>query len=59
MEDGKFTMFAGKSVALAEVFKFTVGKELFVGPAVCRLELSSPTEESTDGGRLAVQPIRR
>jgi hypothetical protein len=57
MEDGKFTMFAGKSVALAEVFKFTVGKEPFVGPAVCRLELSSPTEESTDGGRLAVQHV--
>jgi len=57
MEDGKFTMFAGKAVALAEVFKFTVGKEPFVGPSVCRLELSAPTEESTDGGRLAVQHV--
>jgi len=57
MEDGKFTMYAGKSVALAEVFKFTVGKEPFVGPAVCRLELSAPTEESTDCGRLAVQHV--
>jgi hypothetical protein len=57
MEDGKFTMFAGKSVALAEVFKFTLGKEIFVGPSVCRLELSAPTEESTDGGRLAVQHV--
>lgn len=57
MEDGKFTMFAGKSVALAEVFKFTVGKEPFSGPTVCRLELSAPTEESTDGGRLAVQHV--
>jgi hypothetical protein len=57
MEDGKFTMFAGKSVALAEVFKFTLGKEPFVGPSVCRLELSAPTEESTDGGRLAVQHV--
>lgn len=57
MEDGKLTMFAGKSVALAEVFKFTVGKEPFVGPAVCRLELSAPSEESTDGGRLAVQHV--
>jgi hypothetical protein len=57
MEDGKFTMFAGKSVALAEVFKFTIGKEPFVGPTVCRLELSAPTEESTDGGRLAVQHV--
>jgi hypothetical protein len=57
MEDGKFTMFAGKSVALAEVFKFTVGKEPFAGPVVCRLELSAPTEESTDGGRLAVQHV--
>jgi hypothetical protein len=57
MEDGKFTMFAGKAVALAEVFKFTVGKELFVGTSVCRLELSAPTEESTDGGRLAVQHV--
>ena len=57
MEDGKFTMYAGKSVALAEVFKFTVGKEPFVGPTVCRLELSAPTEESTDGGRLAVQHV--
>jgi hypothetical protein len=57
MEDGKFTMYAGKSVALAEVFKFTLGKEPFVGPAVCRLELSAPTEESTDGGRLAVQHV--
>jgi hypothetical protein len=57
MEDGKFTMFAGKAVALAEVFKFTVGKEPFVGPSVCRLELSAPAEESTDGGRLAVQHV--
>jgi hypothetical protein len=57
MEDGKFTMFAGKSVALAEVFKYTVGKEPFVGPTVCRLDLSAPTEESTDGGRLAVQHV--
>jgi len=57
MEDGKFTMFAGKSVALAEVFKYTVGKEPFVGPTVCRLELSAPNEESTDGGRLAVQHV--
>jgi hypothetical protein len=57
MEDGKFTMYAGKSVALAEVFKFTVGKEPFVGPTVCRLELSAPSEESTDGGRLAVQHV--
>jgi hypothetical protein len=57
MEDGKFTMFAGKSVALAEVFKFTVGKEPFSGPTVCRLELSAPNEESTDGGRLAVQHV--
>lgn len=57
MEDGKFTMFAGKAVALAEVFKFTLGKEPFVGPSVCRLELSAPTEESTDGGRLAVQHV--
>jgi hypothetical protein len=57
MEDGKFTMYAGKSVALAEVFKFTVGKEPFVGPTVCRLELSAPGEESTDGGRLAVQHV--
>jgi hypothetical protein len=57
MEDGKFTMYAGKSVALAEVFKFTLGKEPFVGPVVCRLELSSPNEESTDGGRLAVQHV--
>jgi hypothetical protein len=57
MEDGKFTMFAGKSVALAEVFKFTVGKEPFSGPTVCRLELSAPSEESTDGGRLAVQHV--
>ena len=57
MEDGKFTMYAGKSVALAEVFKFTVGKELFVGPTVCRLELSAPSEESTDGGRLAIQHV--
>ena len=57
MEDGKFTMYAGKSVALAEVFKFTVGKELFIGPAVCRLDLSAPSEESTDGGRLAVQHV--
>jgi hypothetical protein len=57
MEDGKFTMFAGKSVALAEVFKFTLGKEPFVGPTVCRLELSAPSEESTDGGRLAVQHV--
>jgi hypothetical protein len=57
MEDGKFTMYAGKSVALAEVFKFTIGKEPFVGPTVCRLELSAPTEESTDGGRLAVQHV--
>jgi hypothetical protein len=57
MEDGKFTMFAGKAVALAEVFKFTVGKEPFVGSSVCRLELSAPTEESTDGGRLAVQHV--
>jgi len=57
MEDGKFTMFAGKSVALAEVFKYTVGKEPFVGPTVCRLELSAPSEESTDGGRLAVQHV--
>ena len=57
MEDGKFTMFAGKSVALAEVFKYTVGKDPFVGPTVCRLELSAPTEESTDGGRLAVQHV--
>jgi hypothetical protein len=57
MEDGKFTVFAGKSVALAEVFKFTLGKEPFVGPSVCRLELSAPTEESTDGGRLAVQHV--
>lgn len=57
MEDGKFTVFAGKSIALAEVFKFTLGKEPFVGPSVCRLELSAPTEESTDGGRLAVQHV--
>jgi len=57
MEDGKFTMYAGKSVALAEVFKFTVGKEPFVGPTVCRLELSAPSEESTDGGRLAIQHV--
>lgn len=57
MEDGKFTMFAGKSVALAEVFKYTVGKEPFSGPTVCRLELSAPTEESTDGGRLAIQHV--
>jgi cobalamin biosynthesis Mg chelatase CobN len=57
MEDGKLTMYAGKSVALAEVFKFTVGKELFIGPAVCRLDLSAPSEESTDGGRLAVQHV--
>ena len=57
MEDGKFTMFAGKAVALAEVFKFTLGKEVFVGPSVCRLELSAPAEESTDGGRLAVQHV--
>jgi hypothetical protein len=42
---------------LAEVFKFTLGKEPFLGPVVCRLELSSPTEESTDGGRLAVQHV--
>jgi len=57
MEDGKFTVFAGKSVALAEVFKFTLGREVFVGPSVCHLELSAPTEESTDGGRLAVQHV--
>lgn len=57
MEDGKFTMYAGRSVALAEVFKFTLGKEPFIGPAVCRLELSAPAEESTDGGRLAVQHV--
>ena len=57
MEDGKFTMYAGKSVALAEVFKYTVGKDPFVGPTVCRLELSAPSEESTDGGRLAVQHV--
>lgn len=57
MEDGKLTMYAGKSVALAEVFKFTLGKEPFVGPVVCRLELSAPAEESTDGGRLAVQHV--
>ena len=55
MEDGKFTVYAGKSVALAEVFKYTVGKEPIVGPVICRLELSAPTEESTDGGRLAMQ----
>ena len=55
MEDGKFTVYAGKSVALAEVFKYTVGKELILGPVICRLELSAPTEESTDGGRLAMQ----
>ncbi|HJX51556.1 MAG TPA: hypothetical protein VJ801_02210, partial [Polyangia bacterium] len=55
MEDGKFTMYAGKSVALAEVFKYTVGKEPILGPVICRLELSAPTEESTDGGRLAMQ----
>jgi hypothetical protein len=57
MEDGKFTMFAGKAVALAEVFKFTLGQETFVGPSICRLELSAPTEQSTDGGRLAVQHV--
>jgi hypothetical protein len=57
MEDGKFTMFAGKSVALAEVFKYTVGKQPFAGPTVCRLEISAPNEESTDGGRLAVQHV--
>ena len=55
MEDGKFTVYAGKSVALAEVFKYTVGKEPILGPVICRLELSAPTEESTDGGRLAMQ----
>jgi hypothetical protein len=57
MEDGKFTLYAGKAVALAEVFKYTLGKETFVGPSVCRLELSAPAEESTDGGRLAVQHV--
>jgi hypothetical protein len=57
MEDGKFTVYAGKSVALAEVFKYTVGKEPIVGPVICRLELSAPTEESTDGGRLAMQHV--
>ena len=57
MEDGKFTVYAGKSVALAEVFKYTVGKEPILGPVICRLELSAPTEESTDGGRLAMQHV--
>jgi len=57
MEDGKFTVYAGKSVALAEVFKYTVGKDPIVGPVICRLELSAPTEESTDGGRLAMQHV--
>jgi hypothetical protein len=44
MEDGKCTVYAGKSVAMAEVFGYTVGKEPIPGPVRCRLELSAPTE---------------
>lgn len=58
MSQSPRTMFAGQAVALAEIFKYTVGKTTLDGSgASYRLELSAPEGESTAGGKQALQHV--
>jgi len=57
MSQTKHTMFASQAIGLAELFKFTIGKNKLEGPVNYVPELSAPEGESTAGGKQALQHV--
>ena len=57
MDQSKPTMFASRAVALADVFKYTVGKNRLEGSVNYTLQMAAPEGESTGGGVAAMQHI--
>jgi hypothetical protein len=57
MDQSKQTMFGGKAVAMADVFKYTVGKDRLEGSVNYTVQMAAPEGESTGGGLAAMQHI--
>lgn len=58
MNQPKHTVVAGQAIGLAELFKFTVGKNKLEGPVSYSAELSAPDGPSTAGGKQALQHLK-
>lgn len=58
MGEPKHTVFAGQAITLADLFKYTVGKQRLTGTTTYAAELSAPDGPSTAGGKQALQHIK-
>jgi len=59
MNQPKHTVVAGQAIGLAELFKFTVGKnKIDAGTTAYGAELSAPDGPSTAGGKQALQHLK-
>src|SRR3954452_12894074 len=58
MGEQTHTVFASQAISLADMFKFSIGKQPIAGDPAYTAELSVPDGPSTGGGKQALQHLR-